>query len=204
MPQPRLTTCQGAEITPYLEGLADLRIRVFRDFPYLYDGDPAYEGEYLKRYAENPRSLFVLALDGERLVGASTAQPLSDEVEEFRAPFEAQGYRVADVFYYGESVLLPEYRGHGLGHAFMDAREQHAAAAGYAWVAFCAVERPADHPLKPADYRPLHDFWQGRGYQRHPELATHFAWKDVGHTEETDKPMVFWLNRIDNIRETSA
>ncbi|MFM9269068.1 GNAT family N-acetyltransferase [Halomonas elongata] len=193
MPTPRLTTCQGTDIVPYLEDLASLRIRVFRDYPYLYDGDPAYEADYLKRYADNPRSLFVLALDGERLVGASTAQPLADELEEFRAPFERAGYRVEDVFYYGESVLLPEYRGTGLGHAFMDARERHAAAAGFALVAFCAVERPDDHPRRPTDYRPLHDFWQGRGYRRMPELATTFAWKDLDDTEETAKPMVFWL-----------
>ncbi len=117
MPKPRLTTCQGTDIAPYLEALADLRIRVFRDYPYLYDGDPAYEADYLQRYADNPRSLFVLALDGERLVGASTAQPLADELDEFRAPFERAGYRIEDVFYYGESVLLPDYRGGGLGHA---------------------------------------------------------------------------------------
>ncbi|MDR5858387.1 GNAT family N-acetyltransferase [Halomonas eurihalina] len=198
MPTPQLTTCQGAEIVPYLEALADLRIRVFRDYPYLYDGDPAYEADYLKRYADNSRSLFVLALDGERLIGAATAQPLADELEEFRAPFEKAGYRVEDVFYYGESVLLPGYRGAGLGHAFMDARERHAAKAGFTWVAFCAVERPDDHPRRPADYRPLHDFWQGRGYRRIPELATSFSWKDLDDTEETAKPMVFWL------RETPA
>ncbi len=191
-----LTTLQGRAIAPHLEALARLRIRVFRDFPYLYDGDLAYEAEYLDRYARNPRSLFVLAFDGDTLVGAATGQPLADEVDEFRAPFEAAGYRPASIFYYGESVLLPEYRGQGVGKAFMEAREAHATESGYAWAAFCAVERPDDHPRRPADYRPLHGFWNARGYRRTPSLSTTFAWKDLDEAEETEKPMVFWLKAL--------
>lgn len=191
-----LTTRQGPTIAPYLEALAGLRIRVFRDFPYLYDGDPAYEAAYLGRYAENPASRFVLAFDGEALVGAATGQPLADEVAEFRAPFAAAGIDPATVFYYGESLLLPEYRGRGIGKAFMAEREAHARDAGFALAAFCAVERPDDHPRKPAGYRPLHGFWASRGYRRQGELATTFAWKDLGEAEESDKPMVFWLKEL--------
>ncbi|WP_192034636.1 GNAT family N-acetyltransferase [Halomonas sp. YLGW01] len=191
-----LTTCQGQGITPYLEALARLRIRVFRDFPYLYDGDLAYEAEYLARYAECPQSLFVLAFDGETLVGAATGMPLSAQIEAFRAPFLKAGYRVEDIFYYGESVLLADYRGQGVGKAFMEAREDHAFRQGFARAAFCAVEREPNHPLEPDDYRPLHDFWLGRDYRRTPTLSTTFAWKDVGEVEETAKPMVFWLKEL--------
>ena len=45
---------------------------------------------------------------GETVVGASTAMPMSQETPEFQAPFLAQGWDVGRVFYYGESVLLPE------------------------------------------------------------------------------------------------
>ncbi|MFY0992526.1 GNAT family N-acetyltransferase [Halomonas sp. C05BenzN] len=193
----RVTTCQGQAIAPCLDALARLRIRVFRDFPYLYDGDLAYEAEYLRRYAECPDSLFVLAFDGETLVGAATGMPLVDDVEAFRAPFEQAGHDIGKVFYYGESVLLPEYRGRGIGKAFMTERERHAAREGFETVAFFAVERPDDHPLKPEGYVPLHGFWHSRGYRRHPELATTFRWKDVGEPDETDKPMVFWLKSLD-------
>lgn len=196
MTDTHITTLQGAAIEPHLEALAELRIRVFRDFPYLYDGDRDYEARYLQRYAECPDSLFVLAFAGERLVGAATAMPLTAECEEFRAPFERAGHDLRRIFYYGESVLLPDYRGHGIGKAFMREREEHAARAGFDRVAFCAVERPADHPAQPADYRPLHGFWHGRGYRRQPELATRFAWKDIGEAGESEKPMVFWLKSL--------
>ncbi len=31
----------GSQIAPYIDELAQLRITVFREFPYLYDGDEA-------------------------------------------------------------------------------------------------------------------------------------------------------------------
>lgn len=192
-----VTTCQGADIAPHLQALARLRIRVFRDYPYLYDGDLGYEAEYLSRYADNPASLFVLAFDGEELVGTATGQPLADEVDEFRHPFEAHGIAPQRVFYYGESVLLHDYRGRGIGKSFMAEREAHAKRQRFDTVAFCAVERPAGHPLAPAGYRPLHGFWQAQGYQRQPELTTTFAWKDIDQPNETHKPMVFWLKTLD-------
>ena len=40
-----------------MEALAAQRIRVFREFPYLYDGDVGYEREYLATYVHSPRSL---------------------------------------------------------------------------------------------------------------------------------------------------
>lgn len=187
----------GPDIQPYVEDLAQLRIRVFREFPYLYDGDLAYERDYLETYARSAESLFVLALDGARVVGVSTGLPMADETEAFRRPFEAQGLDTRDVFYFGESVLDAAYRGQGLGVRFFAEREDHARRLGrFRWCAFCAVERPADHPLRPAGYRPLDEFWARRGYRHHPQLRTEFHWKDVDQPDETAKPMSFWLREI--------
>ena len=55
------------------------------------------------------------------------------------------------------------------------------------------MERPADHPLRPADYVPLDDFWGKRGYRRRADLRTTLAWQDIGEAGETGKPMSFWL-----------
>ena len=53
----------GIAVEPWLDELAKLRIEVFRDFPYLYEGDLAYERRYLDRYAQSDQSVFVLALE---------------------------------------------------------------------------------------------------------------------------------------------
>ncbi|MEM6422122.1 MAG: GNAT family N-acetyltransferase, partial [Pseudomonadota bacterium] len=155
-----------AEVPDRLGDIARLRIAVFRDWPYLYDGDPAYEEAYLRPYAESPDALVVAAFDGEALVGCATAAPMEDHAEAFAAALETAGLKAHDVYYCAESVLLPAYRGQGAGHAFFDRREAKARALGRPWCCFCAVIRPADHPLRPADYRPLDGFWQKRGYHR--------------------------------------
>ena len=196
-PELRYRMYSGLDIQPVFEPLAALRIAVFRDFPYLYEGTVEYEKEYLQTYANSARSLLFTVFDGENMVGATTALPLSDETGEVQEPFLKTGYRPDEVFYFGESILLPPYRGLGLGHRFFDEREQHARSFGtFRYTAFCAVQRPEDHPARPAGYRPLDAFWKKRGYRPQPALTTTFSWPDLGETESTAKPMLFWTKAL--------
>ncbi|WP_439555246.1 GNAT family N-acetyltransferase [Dyadobacter sp.] len=188
---------KGAEIESVFEDLGKLRIAVFHDFPYLYEGDLAYEKEYLKIYSESARALLFAVYDGGKMVGATTCIPLSDETEEVRAPFEKAGYDARTIFYFGESILLQKYRGLGLGHRFFDEREAHARSfCDYHLACFCAVERAADHPARPDNYRPNDAFWQKRGYIKTPQLQSTMQWLDIGDTEETAKTMTFWLKDL--------
>ena len=187
-----IQTSRGEAIEPWLDRLAALRIEIFREFPYLYNGDLDYERSYLAAYMACPKSLFVLALNEGDLVGVSTGLPMLYADEDFQRPFKNQDLELDDIFYFGESVLLPEYRGRGIGHRFFDEREAFAKELGATMTTFCAVERPEDHPMRPKDYLALHGFWAKRGYVRRPALATTYAWLDLGDIEETDKPMVFW------------
>lgn len=186
----------GDQVAPLLDALADLRIRVFREYPYLYDGDLDYETRYLERFAAAPEALLAAAFAGELLVGAATALPLHHEHDAFKRPFEQHGIDPRTVFYLAESVLLPAYRGRGIGHAFFDAREAAARRLGYTTAAFCAVVRAATDPRRPADYRPLDAFWRKRGYRPAEGVTTRFAWQELGETEETAKPMQFWLRQL--------
>lgn len=187
----------GSEFRRVFDELAALRIAVFYHFPYLYEGSVAYEKEYLETYARAERSFLFAAYDGDRMIGATTALPLLDETAEVQTPFLAAGYDPETVFYFGESILLPEYRGRGLGHQFFDEREAHARQFGqYKLTCFCAVQRPDDHPLRPADYQPLDLFWTKRGYQRDPSLQSIFSWPDRNETESTGKPMIYWTRPL--------
>jgi GNAT superfamily N-acetyltransferase len=186
----------GAALSAALDDLAQLRITVFRDWPYLYDGDMVYERNYLRRYSESDAAVLVAAFDDDRLVGAATGTPLEDHAEGFAAPFAAVPIPLEEVFYCAESVLLPEYRGRGLGHGFFDMREDHARALGRRYAAFCAVIRPEDHPARPADYRPLDAFWRKRGYEPVKGAVARYSWKDHGDRTETEKPMQIWLKEL--------
>ncbi|WP_019593902.1 GNAT family N-acetyltransferase [Thioalkalivibrio sp. ALM2T] len=186
----------GAGIVPYLEDVARLRIAVFREWPYLYDGSAEYEERYLQDYVDCPDSTLVLALEGDRVVGASTALPLAAAEAEFQAPFLEQGRDPAAYYYLAESVLEPDFRGQGAGHRFFDEREAAARRLGFAHATFCAVVRPDDHPRRPADYRPLDGFWKKRGYQRAEGRVGHFPWPDIGERQESLKPLQFWWRRL--------
>ena len=175
----QIRTLFGADAQPYIDRLAALRIAVFRDWPYLYDGDRAYEEKYLATYARSLRSVFVLALDGDQVVGASTAMPLAEQPDSFQQTFREHAIDPATVFYFGESVLLPAYRGQGIGHRFFDEREAAARRFGFAMTAFCAVERDAGDPRKPAGARSNEVFWTQRGYRRSDDMFCELEWQEV-------------------------
>lgn len=190
----RLESFHGPALEPHLDALGQLRITVFRDYPYLYDGSLDYERDYLRTYLSSPDSLVVLAFDGDQVVGATTCLPLRHEGPEFQAAFLKAGYDINTICYFGESILLPQYRGQSIGKAFFTHREAHARSLpGIQITAFCAVDRPADHPLRPASYQPLDNFWLKQGYTRHPELQARFIWKEIGEDAESAKTLTFWL-----------
>jgi GNAT superfamily N-acetyltransferase len=188
----RVEVLTGAALEAALDDVARLRIAVFRAFPYLYDGSFEYERNYLQTYRDSANAVLVGAFDGDVLVGAATGTPLEDHAEDFAAAFEGLDLKLDEVFYCAESVLLPEYRGRGIGHRFFDLREAHARDLGRKSVVFCSVQRPKDHALRPAHYAPLDPFWRKRGYQPLTGAVAEFAWKDIDQRVETKKPLQFW------------
>lgn len=188
---------QGGAAQTYIQEIGRLRIEVFREFPYLYDGDLAYEEKYLSTYFSCPNSVVILALDNSKVIGASTGLPLIFAENEWRDAFVGSAYDVNSVFYFGESVLQKNYRGRGLGHIFFDEREKFAREqTGICFTSFSSVVRNSDHPRRPSDYRSHEMFWQKRGYQKIPKLRTHFRWKDLEELVETSKKMEFWIREL--------
>lgn len=188
---------RGAEIGRVADALAALRIAVFRDYPYLYDGSPEYEKEYLQTYIKSERSFLFSVYDGEKMVGATTCIPLAEETADVQEPFLRKGRDIHRIFYFGESILLREYRGLGLGNRFFEEREAHAASfPGTDTVCFCAVRRPADHLLRPEHYQPLDLFWSKRGYTKAADMVSYFEWKDLGEDTSSAKPMEYWFKKI--------
>ncbi|PSL17805.1 GNAT family N-acetyltransferase [Shimia abyssi] len=186
----------GAALEAALDDVARLRICVFRAFPYLYDGDLAYELDYLNTYAESDAAILVGAFDGKTLVGAATGTPLSDHADDFAAAFGGADFEQDSVFYCAESVLLPDYRGRGIGHLFFDKREAHGRDLGFIRSAFCSVIRPQDHALRPKNYVPLDAFWRKRGYAPLAGVIAEFGWKDIDQPAETQKPLQFWMRKL--------
>ena len=195
----RIEPLTGSALAEALPALARLRIAVFRDWPYLYAGTLDYEQGYLAKFGKAEGAVIVAAraLGSGEIVGVATASPMAGHADAFAEPFRARGYDIERIFYFGESVLLPAWRGRGIGHAFFDHREAHARRLdGFTHAAFCGVVRDAAHPSRPAGYVPLDAFWQRRGYAMMPGLVGSFEWQDVDQPGPTTKPMQFWLKAL--------
>lgn len=187
---------KGEEIRAIFDALAELRIQVFGEFPYLYQGSKDFEFQYLNKYVTSNCSFLFTIWDNQRLIGASTCIALSDEFEDVKEPFVKAGIDINSIIYFGESLLLKEYRNKGLGKLFMEKRIEFSTS--FSWckaVYFCSVERPENHPLRPSDYKNLHDFWKKQGFEP-TDLSSFFEWKDIGQEIESSKKMNYWMKEI--------
>ena len=188
----------GAEIGAFIEPLGRYRIEIFREFPYLYDGDMDYERHYLSRYLQSDKSFLLLGQDASGIACACTGIPLEHETDAFKAPFVDHGSSVADKFYLGEIMIRKDLRGQGWGTRVMNlALRTIASAQQYQYVVLCTVIRPQHHPLKPANYTFNDNLWHHAGFSKLAGYQALFPWKDLGDTHETMKPMSFWLKQLD-------
>ena len=204
MVDPKIITLKKDQISVKVKEIARLRIDIFREFPYLYDGDLDYESKYLKKFANTPDSIIIILQDGDKIVGAITGLPLFYEEPNVRAPWIDNGLEVDGVYYFSEILLYSKYRGKGYGAKIFALAEKTVATFNrYNQISLATVVREDDHPLKPKHYVALDYFWQARGYERKSNFICHIPWKDLTESEETNKPLVFWLKNINLICQIS-
>jgi hypothetical protein len=80
---------------------------------------------------------------------------------------------------------------------FFEAREAHARAdENCDFATFCAVQRPDDHPLRPAGAVPLDAFWRNRGFVRYADLTCTMRWKQVDTADRVENRLTFWLKSL--------
>lgn len=187
---------RDGELRAEMDAMAFLRIAVFEDYPYLYAGDLNYEREYLTEFARAKNAVLIGAYADGRLVGAATAAPLEEYKPAFCRLFADRGFDIRTIFYFGESVLLPEYRGQGIGHRFFDEREAAARDTGADKATFCAVDRTRSDVRVPVGYSPLDPFWRSRGYEPVPGLSVEMGWEEHGMDGMIDHTMQFWLGDL--------
>ena len=120
----KIEVIKGKKVASLIPEFAQLRMTVFREYPYLYEGDFAEEFEYLVMYAKSSDSVFVIAKDGDRMIGAATGLPFSKSPQSIRDLFSKHRIKMESLFYFGELILLKEYRGHQIGQKMYDAFEQ--------------------------------------------------------------------------------
>ncbi len=183
-------------VATHMQSLSSLRMTIFRAWPYLYDGSVPSEADTLSGFAVSRTAALIIASDNTTPVGASTAVHMTEEDDHITQSLRNAGMDLARICYFGESVLLDAYRGQGIGVRFFELREAHARTIpGVDTTMFCAVERPADHPLKPPGTIPLDAFWTKRGYVR-TDFTCKMKWKQVDTDAKVENTLRFWSKSL--------
>lgn len=185
----------GTQALPHFQDIARLRIKIFREFPFLYEGDLDYEREYLNVYLTHPESIIILCRNGSDVIGVSTAIPLQFEDDFVKKPFIEAKMDLKKIIYLGESVIEREFRGLGIGREFFERRLAHAKSLpGIQTAAFCTAIY--DPKKAPADFNsPVH-LWRKYGFQENSQLKATYRWKSIGDSEETDKEMRYYTREL--------
>lgn len=191
-----IASLRGAEAAAAIEDLADLRLTIFREFPYLYDGRREDELDYLARYARTPDALVVTVSEAGKVVGAATGIPLAAEGAALVEPVAGSSYPVAQLYYVGELLFYQEYRNRGLGLRLLaEVERQVRSMGGYRYLACATIVRPENQPARPAGYLPIERFLARTGFKRLDDLQTSFTWRELDGAS-CEHPMKYWIKEL--------
>jgi GNAT superfamily N-acetyltransferase len=186
----------GSAVAESLDDIALLRITIFREFPYLYDGRREEESLYLQVYAKAPDTTILTMSDSGKIIGAATGIPLRHEHQELLEPFAGTVYPLDEIYYVGELLFYPEYRNRGLGMRLLARMEEQVRSMGsYRYLTCATVVRPDDHPLRPAAYLPINRFLTVAGFLPLSEIMTEFPWLETDGATRSH-PMNFWIKEL--------
>lgn len=181
---------KGTQVLDYLDQLAGLRLNIFREYPYLYDGQLEDERRYLSGYAD--QGLVLLALDAGRVAGAITGMPLAQESEAFVAPFRNAGLAPEQFYYIGELLLQADYRNLGWGSRLLDRLEQLVGDEGsFSQYCLATVVRPEAHPSRPIGFVPIERFCRRHGYSLMNGVTAQVPWQELDG-QVSSKQLEFW------------
>lgn len=186
----------GEEAKKYLKQIANIRITMFKEFPYLYEGSLEDEEEYLNIYFSSINSIVLLVLDGDEVVGFSNSIPLNEEMEEIKTPFITNDIDIKKYLYIGELMIKEKYRNKNLSNIIAKSHEEHARENNYTNMVFMTVIRPDNHPLKPKNYRPLEPLWKSLGYKPLERMKINFTWKQVDGDIPQENQLGIWSKEL--------
>jgi len=193
----KIEIIKGADTKKYVESIANLRMANFRDYPYSYEGDMALEKKYLSMYPNSKESLFVVAKDGDKVIGVITGMPLHESDDDCTGIYLEKNIPTIGIYYVGEIIVLDKYRDHGLGHKmWKEFEKQVQGLKHFKQIVIRELEASEKDPKKPKNYIPIDNFLKDIGFVRHPELVSYSHWKEIGAAKETKHALVNWLKPL--------
>lgn len=192
----------STQLQPHLSDVAEFRVKHFRNYPYLYDGNLDYEKNYLAGLANDKKSLLIKAYDSNNhLIAVSTSVPLvtgSDILKSATESFATAGYDPGSIYYYGEIIIEPQYRGFGISAIIYKMQDDYAKLNKFKFIALATVIRSDNDLRKPANHQPSDPIWNRFGFTK-TNIIFDYDWPTIQSdflTENESHKMVYWLKKI--------
>lgn len=194
----RMEVVQGEAIHAYVKDITDLSLIIYREYPYLYEGTEEEYLPHIQHYAQ-PESVACLLFDNEKTIGVAIGLPLKAMRDNYKRPLlNSDVYiNIDSVFYLGEILLLPEYRGRGLGkQMYLKFEEMVRKKENFKSICLSKISELESHPRMPAQYKSLDTFWAKLGFKRLNNVHFSVVWLNVGDQEESSHKMVYWIKTL--------
>lgn len=191
----------GNESSSYINMVSKLRIDVFREYPYLYEGEEEYERKYIHGYTTDKRAMIAIAKVDNVVAGISTGIPLiseSDIVADAKKVFSQANINIGDYYYYGEVIILPQFRGLGIAKMLFSAQDTLIEKWGFKQVCILTVVREHNHPLKPINYKSPDGMWEHLGFFRN-KITTNYHWPTIqadNTVRDVTNTLEFWTKHL--------
>ncbi len=175
----KIECLSALEAKKYISDFARLRINVFREYPYFYEGSLEYEKAYLGEYFLCNDFYALAFFDGERICGMGTLIPLESSFAEIKELFAKLKLDAKDYLYFGEVILEAPYRGKKLLPIFMAEAFKVARKLGLSKIAYMSIVSSKSDKLRPANYRDSNAIMQKHGTRLIENSEMTFSYKSA-------------------------
>jgi hypothetical protein len=191
-----IKSLDGESAREFFNEIAQIRIDLFREFPYLYDGSIEYEREYLETYFKSKNSKIILGLDKGKIVAFSSSISLNEEIEEIKAPFLNRNLDISQYHYIGEVMIKNEYRNLSLPLEFERIHKEFATQKGHSKLVFMTVRRELNDISRPYKYKDPEKLWRYIGYKILDNMNIEMSWKRIDTGKDENNVLDIWQKNL--------
>jgi GNAT superfamily N-acetyltransferase len=184
-------------VEEYLDILIRFRLEYFKEYPYLYYGTSSCEKEYLSAYITNQKGAVAVAKYKDEVVGILTGAPLQafpEMANNIQSMFSDAKANLDGYYYYGDVIVSPQYRSHGLATRLFSEFDAAIQQWGFKSACLLTIVREDNHPLKPKNYKVINSLWKHLGFLRtHVMIKIHWPTiQENGEIKDDVNALEFW------------
>ena len=192
----RIETYRASEIQPHIKDIVNICNHIYREYPYLYNGEHAGYQSYLESYSQRDHSIICCAYDGSKVIGFAAGIPMVETKDLYKETLLENGYRLENLFYLGEFGLEPQYRWQGIEEALYDKIESHARRKGFETICLWELDDSAHTQYRPQEYIPKDELLNKLGFVSKPYLNFQIFWTNIDELQESAHLAVYWTKTL--------